>query len=192
MLSKEDTMRTRAYILAAVTVVTLLAGIGRARTTDAATTTYPVVVSCNGYGSGQPCQPYAVTVATAGVLQAQFTAGPAYCSTIRVHMYVDGVLEYTSPLLSPFLTTGPSTGLVNLGPVSPGSHVLSLRIERYFGLCPPTGNTPVASGTLRVVTSDLVGPPTDRDQCKNGGWQRFNNPEFDNQGDCVSYVNTSD
>jgi hypothetical protein len=33
-----------------------------------------------------------------------------------------------------------------------------------------------------------TGPPTDKNQCKNGGWQRFNNPVFRNQGQCVSYV----
>jgi YVTN family beta-propeller protein len=31
--------------------------------------------------------------------------------------------------------------------------------------------------------------PTDKDQCKNGGWQSFTNPTFKNQGDCVSFVN---
>jgi hypothetical protein len=35
---------------------------------------------------------------------------------------------------------------------------------------------------------ELVGPPTSKDQCKNGGWKIFNNPTFKNQGDCVSYV----
>jgi hypothetical protein len=34
-----------------------------------------------------------------------------------------------------------------------------------------------------------VGPPTNKDQCKNGGWQQFNTPAFKNQGDCVSYTN---
>jgi hypothetical protein len=34
----------------------------------------------------------------------------------------------------------------------------------------------------------LIGPPTSKDQCKNGGWQTFNNPHFKNQGDCVSSV----
>lgn len=31
--------------------------------------------------------------------------------------------------------------------------------------------------------------PTDKDSCKNGGWETFNTPTFKNQGDCVSYVN---
>lgn len=28
----------------------------------------------------------------------------------------------------------------------------------------------------------------DKNQCKNDGWQTFNNPTFKNQGECVSYV----
>jgi len=36
-----------------------------------------------------------------------------------------------------------------------------------------------------------VGPPTDKNQCKDGGWQTFNTPRtFKNQGDCIQYVNT--
>lgn len=31
-------------------------------------------------------------------------------------------------------------------------------------------------------------PPTDKDQCKQGGWVAFNNPSFRNQGQCVSSV----
>ena len=31
-------------------------------------------------------------------------------------------------------------------------------------------------------------PPTDKNQCKNGGWQSFLSPVFKNQGDCVSFV----
>jgi hypothetical protein len=33
-----------------------------------------------------------------------------------------------------------------------------------------------------------IGPPEDKDACKNGGWMTFNNPSFRNQGDCVSFV----
>lgn len=35
----------------------------------------------------------------------------------------------------------------------------------------------------------VIGPPVDKDQCKDGGYLRFNNPTFRNQGQCVSYVN---
>ena len=36
--------------------------------------------------------------------------------------------------------------------------------------------------------------PTNRDECKRGGWQRYNSPNFQrfrNQGQCVSWVNAS-
>ncbi len=36
-----------------------------------------------------------------------------------------------------------------------------------------------------------IGPPTNKDQCKNDGWMNFNAPrKFKNQGDCIQYVNT--
>lgn len=41
-----------------------------------------------------------------------------------------------------------------------------------------------------TASAPTVGPPTSKDQCKNGGWTTFNNPAFKNQGDCVSYVAT--
>lgn len=31
--------------------------------------------------------------------------------------------------------------------------------------------------------------PTNKVQCKNGGWKTFTNPAFNNQGDCIKYVN---
>ncbi len=35
-----------------------------------------------------------------------------------------------------------------------------------------------------------LGPPSDKDQCKKGGWRGFTIPrKFKNQGDCVSFVN---
>jgi hypothetical protein len=36
-----------------------------------------------------------------------------------------------------------------------------------------------------------TGPPSNHDQCKNGGWKLFNVPrKFKNQGDCIQFVNT--
>ncbi|HZH30866.1 MAG TPA: putative metal-binding motif-containing protein [Pyrinomonadaceae bacterium] len=40
------------------------------------------------------------------------------------------------------------------------------------------------------VCDAVTGPPVAKDQCMNGGWMRFNSPEFKNQGQCVSYVST--
>jgi hypothetical protein len=52
---------------------------------------------------------------------------------------------------------------------------------RWFGFGFEFDNVEQASGPI------LVGPPSDKDQCKKGGWRSFNNPEFRNQGQCVSY-----
>jgi hypothetical protein len=42
---------------------------------------------------------------------------------------------------------------------------------------------------LSLLSGALVmGPPTSKDQCKNGGWKTFTNPTFKNQGQCVDYV----
>jgi len=58
-----------------------------------------------------------------------------------------------------------------------------------FRLDSPT--TPCWTNLVPAVQFNaLIGPPTSMDQCKNGGWQQFNNPSFKNQGDCVSYVAT--
>jgi hypothetical protein len=41
------------------------------------------------------------------------------------------------------------------------------------------------------LVEPLVGPPTDKNECKKDGWTIFNNPFFKNQGDCVSYVQSN-
>lgn len=52
-----------------------------------------------------------------------------------------------------------------------------------------TAWTPNGTVAFQITASaPLVGPPTSKDQCKNGGWKTFNNPTFKNQGQCVSYV----
>ncbi len=51
------------------------------------------------------------------------------------------------------------------------------------------GNGTYISATAPItVSAPLVGPPTNADACKKGGWQTFNNPTFKNEGQCVSYV----
>ena len=39
------------------------------------------------------------------------------------------------------------------------------------------------------TTYNFEAAPTDKDQCKDGGWQNFTAPSFKNQGQCVSYTN---
>ena len=50
---------------------------------------------------------------------------------------------------------------------------------------------PVGVNPWGVAITPGIGPPTNKDQCKNGGWETFTIPrKFQNQGDCVSFVNT--
>ena len=72
---------------------------------------------------------------------------------------------------------------------------------------PTTPSNPGGTGAMVTTTVDytpwLVFPPvggacgftvpTNKDQCKNGGWQtrvRANGSPFKNQGDCIQYANT--
>lgn len=44
-------------------------------------------------------------------------------------------------------------------------------------------------GTVFKITPTVA--PTNKDQCKSGGWKTFISPRtFKNQGDCIHYVNT--
>jgi hypothetical protein len=46
-----------------------------------------------------------------------------------------------------------------------------------------------AKPAIQITAVDpLVGPPTDKDQCKNGGWKQFNNPTFRSQKACEKFV----
>lgn len=60
--------------------------------------------------------------------------------------------------------------------------------------CPSTPNPDQADFDLDGegdACDAETGPPTFKDQCKNGGWMRFDFPRtFNNQGDCIQFVNT--
>jgi uncharacterized repeat protein (TIGR03803 family) len=59
--------------------------------------------------------------------------------------------------------------------------------SNFYGTTYGGGNNLL--GTVFVLTG-LLGP-TNKDQCKNGGWQTFTAPRiFRNQGDCIQFVNT--
>jgi hypothetical protein len=76
-----------------------------------------------------------------------------------------------------------------------------------WGLGPPGNPYPAGSALVRptvgaawapLIGEDFafktyVGPPvvrpTSKGECKKGGWRRFTNPSFKNQGQCVAFVN---
>jgi hypothetical protein len=43
--------------------------------------------------------------------------------------------------------------------------------------------------TVDNTTPPVVTTPTNKNECKNGGWQTFTNPSFKNQGQCVAFTN---
>ena len=59
-------------------------------------------------------------------------------------------------------------------------------LEFYATLVVPAG-----SPSRINYGGPLCGPPADKNECKNGGWSKFNYPRsFVDQGDCVSFVET--
>lgn len=49
------------------------------------------------------------------------------------------------------------------------------------------------NGNYSIINTNLSGTfvsqsPTNKEECKNGGWQQFTNPTFANQGECLKFV----
>jgi len=117
------------------------------------TTSQNVSATCSG--GGQLCNNVpTISVATTGLLQSNFTGGPFLCSNIRIHYLVDGI----EVAATGFVGANASTGLVNLGPVSAGTHVLGLQAEGQFGGC-NSGAIGSWSGTA-LVTVDAPATTT--------------------------------
>lgn len=90
------------------------------------------------------------------------------------------------------VTSGPSSG--TLSPISAQGEFTYTPSSGFVGTDAFTysasdgeGGTAAATYTVSV-NRVVVGPPTSKDECANGGWLRFNNPSFKNQGACVAHV----
>jgi YVTN family beta-propeller protein len=97
---------------------------------------------------------------------------------------------------SPFASVDPGTptvtdncsGLTVTGTRSDGQ---PLSAPYPFGTTTITRTATDAGGNLASCQQTITvvpNTPTSKDQCKNDGWQSFTNPTFQNQGDCVSFV----
>jgi hypothetical protein len=149
----------------------------------AVTTTYSIDITCTP-ASGQVCNPlYSMTISSADILKLQFAAASTNCSPITLDFQLDGFDVYFSDQLGP----GDSTPLVNVGPVIPGTHVLTVQATGVVGGC-NAGTLASWGGTLTVVTVLPIGPTT-KAQCRNGGWSNFS--AFQNEGQCITYVATA-
>ncbi len=102
-----------------------------------------------------------------------------------------------------FNAAGESIAKLFVPPADNGLSFVGLvfSVERAAIVRITSGNTPPGpseSSSVDVVVMDdfiygepLVGPPTDRDQCRQGRFAEFEFPRaFRNQGDCIRFVRT--
>ena len=120
------------------------------------------VVTCTS--TGQLCDPpFSVSGEIGSVLQVQYFVPSAHCSSLRVHLFVDGTLKATTGFLgwpgapSPFAELPLDTGLVDLGPVSPGAHLISVQAEGQVSGC-NVGKPFSWGGSLKVLTNVPTSP----------------------------------
>jgi hypothetical protein len=71
-----------------------------------------------------------------------------------------------------------------------GSNTVSQHDLGADGGLQPKSTPAVATGggSVHIAFSPLPCVSTSKEQCKDGGWRNF--PQFKNQGDCVSFVET--
>ncbi len=117
----------------------------------------PIFVSCTT--TGQLCAPaFSVLVQTNSVLKIQYFVPTGHCSSARLNVFVDGTQVLTTGFLGwfgappPFNTLLLDTGLIDLGPVSAGSHTLSLKAEGQVSGC-NSGSVVSWDGTLNITLS---------------------------------------
>ncbi len=101
----------------------------------------PFALLCTTHGQDCANPIYAQTVTTTGPLLVSYDVPASHCSSARVKLYVDGVLVYVSGYLgwngapAPFSALPLSTGIINLGPVAPGTHTVGITAEGQVGGC---------------------------------------------------------
>ncbi len=108
-----------------------------------------------------------------------FVDGPA---NDVVKVYVDGVLRHTGTSWEDYFRDQE---------VNPTRTVDSVLFRTGGTAAPATAGKGFVIDNLTLVSGPVLTSPTNKDQCKSDGWKTFNNPVFKNQGDCVSYVESS-
>lgn len=167
---------------------------------------YQLPVYLNGGTSGFTTlvyEPYQNGTVTNGDWQSWNVAGGQFwssrsvtCSNGSVVAGGGGAPFYT---LSDIQTMCPQAVVIGYG-VNVGSNNPSYNVETDgfifndttydFELVAPTATpSPTVSPSITPSPSPVIGPPTNKDECKDNGWRTFNNPTFRNQGECVSYTN---
>jgi hypothetical protein len=136
-------MRRFVIMVSLVLAVTAVPAIVSAEETTAS---HAVGASCGGVPPACPSHDFTVT--TDGVLRAETTVSDT-CVNAVVRFSLDGTLAFTSdPILA-----GETTGLVDLGPVSPGTHTLTVTADVPLGI---NCDSRLWTGTLSVTTAGVT------------------------------------
>jgi hypothetical protein len=101
-----------------------------------------------------------------------------------VKVYIDGVLIHTGTSWENYYRYDSEAS------AEQSPRIVKTVIFRTGGTAAPAnaGNGFLVDNYSALSGPVLVGPPTDKNQCKKDGWKVFNNPTFKNQGQCVSFV----
>jgi hypothetical protein len=123
-------------------------------------TDFPVNVGCNSVG--QLCTPlHTSSIDTQSELKVKYTVLPNHCSSLRVNVFLDGNPVATSQFLGwpgapfPFDSLPLMTGVIDLGPVSPGTYQISLQGEGQVSGC-NSGQLGGWGGTLTVFSDEAM------------------------------------
>jgi hypothetical protein len=123
-------------------------------------TTAGIVIACDG--NGQLCEPrLSREIETTGELRIQYRVAPTHCSSVKLRLFVDGVEKAVTGFLGwysappPFDVLPLETDIIDLGPVTPGKHVLDILPEGQESGC-NRGSVGSWSGELRTYTQVLA------------------------------------
>lgn len=103
----------------------------------------------------------------------------------------EGVITYfyaASTTASNMATIDPLSGAFSWDTTGVTPDVYSFNVQAAGS----TGGYDIYNVFITVTAPPTAPAPTDKDQCKNGGWKTFTNPYFKNQGQCVSYVQANE
>jgi hypothetical protein len=149
-----------------------------------------------------PATGVATLIGNTGVIGATLAFGPdgtlyQTSAVFDADGFVAGYLNTLDPDTAAVLTTSDPFTQEHVGglAVRPTDGVIfaSGGDEGSVWTLSPTGTQTLVGLTGVGGIGDLTFTPlpTNNDQCKNGGWQRFSFPyTFKNQGDCIQLVNT--
>ena len=149
-MERRKTLARIVCVVIAATLVAIFAGGQRTSAASTETVTVEIPPTCCGTPGTQssPQLAFSEDITTQGVLIVEYLVSLAHCSSIRLHVSVDGVevsttefLGYLGDPLGRPMTTGP----IDLGPVSSGTHTVTLLPEGTLGGC--NGGTSTGSKT---------------------------------------------